>query len=671
MIKDYTKKVIAGLTALTLVFGLTACSDDWEDYPDDYEDDYDLGEYEEDYEEDYDAPQETEHDYGDVGNLSADGSWTVFVYLCGTDLESEGGMGTGDLQEMMDAQGSENVRFVVQTGGTYQWYNDIVDPDSLQRYLIQSGSMELVDEGSLEAMGAEETLTDFVSWGLTNYASEHNGLIFWDHGGGSISGVCVDELNDCDMLSLREISNALGAAEISQKFDFIGFDACLMGTIETANILEPYALYMYGSEETEPGSGWDYSTIGSFLSEYPGADGAALGKVVCDSFLQACAADNDDDLTTLSVIDLSRLGDLISSLDSFAGELCAASGDEASKASIIRGFESAENFGGNNKVDGYTNMVDLGAIVSNCASYAQGADDVISALGNAVVYSVTGSVHRNAGGLAIYYPLSIQGSEELDIFNDISVSQSYSDFIGNKTEGYQGSGAVISGEETGESPVITFVNEPAIDDEGVYSFKLDTNGINAAADIYALVYEYTPEGDGLIELGQTYDINGDWDTGYFYDAFDGYWLSLSDGQNLAIYIADVTDDAIIYSSPVTVNGEETNLRLMQNMQTGEVTVEGTWEGIDENGYAAREIYKLQSGDVIVPRYFAFEIEGDEEYEYIGGEYTVSGPVEIYYDVMEDGDYLYAFCIDDIYGDYYLADPATFNIEGDEISFYTE
>ena len=162
--------------------------------------------------------------------------------------------------------------------------------------------------------------------------------------------MCVDELNDYDMLSLREISNALGAADISQKFDFIGFDACLMGTIETANILEPYALYMYGSEETEPGSGWDYATIGSFLSEYPGADGAALGKVVCDSFLQACAADNDDDLTTLSVIDLSRIGDLISSLDSFAQGLCAASGDEASKALIIRGFESAENFGGNNKV---------------------------------------------------------------------------------------------------------------------------------------------------------------------------------------------------------------------------------------------------------------------------------------------------------------------------------
>ena len=89
MIKDYTKKILAGLTALTLAFGLTACSDDWEEY----DEDYDLEDYEEDYDEDYDTSQETEHDYGDIGNLSADGSWTILVYLCGTDLESEGAAG--------------------------------------------------------------------------------------------------------------------------------------------------------------------------------------------------------------------------------------------------------------------------------------------------------------------------------------------------------------------------------------------------------------------------------------------------------------------------------------------------------------------------------------------------------------------------------------------------
>ncbi|MHC1787424.1 MAG: hypothetical protein AB9880_10225 [Christensenellales bacterium] len=39
--------------------------------------------------------------------------YVIFVYLCGTDLESEGGAASSDLKEMMDAGAGENVRFVV------------------------------------------------------------------------------------------------------------------------------------------------------------------------------------------------------------------------------------------------------------------------------------------------------------------------------------------------------------------------------------------------------------------------------------------------------------------------------------------------------------------------------------------------------------------------------
>ncbi|MCR5847271.1 MAG: hypothetical protein K6G75_04060, partial [Lachnospiraceae bacterium] len=68
---------------------------------------------------------------------------------------------------------------------------------------------------------------------------------------------------------------------------------------------------------------------------------------------------------------------------------------------------------------------------------------------------------------------------------------------------------------------------------------------------------------------------------------------------------------------------------------------------------------------------AYSLDSEDEFTYEGSEFTVSGDLNINYDFMEDGDYLYAFCIDDIYGDYYLAEPVTFYIEGDEIGFYTE
>ena len=119
----------------------------------------------------------------------------------------------------------------------------------------------------------------------------------------------------------QEMSIQSMAAAIPLHLDYLLFDACLMGTVETANILATYADYMIGSEETEPGSGWDYTEIGSFLAKNPNANGAELGKVVCDSFLAACAAQDDDELTTLAVIDLGKLDEFLVSFNDFSKEI--------------------------------------------------------------------------------------------------------------------------------------------------------------------------------------------------------------------------------------------------------------------------------------------------------------------------------------------------------------
>lgn len=637
-----------------------------------------------------------------TGEVGEEGIWTVFVYLCGTDLESLYGMGTGDLAEMLDAESSDRVRFVVQTGGAYQWDTSQVDAETLQRFLIQNGEITRIEEQPLAGMGMTQTLTDFLTWGMEEFASEHMGLVLWNHGGGSITGVCFDELDDYDSLSLVELDKAFCDSLMSsgRRFDFIGFDACLMGTVETANILATYADYMYASEETEPGSGWDYTAIGDFLAQNPDADGAELGRVVCDSFLAACEEQDADDLTTLSVIDLSKMDDLLSSFNEFATEMYLAGEDASARADMIRAIERADNFGGNNKTEGYTNMVDMGGMIEACGAYSEGAQKTLAALQEAVVYSVSGPVHSGASGLSIYYPLSIQGSEELSIFEKICVSPYYLSFVDRKNQGSIGSdgfagyddsqwfddngewsyGAEDNDdywnyldeyEQTGESPYITLAVEPQLDEDGSYWFALDEEGYYNTADVYAMVYQTSADGADLIELGETYDINADWETGVFYDDFDGWWLSLPDGQNLATYIVEDALDYTIYTSPIMLNGEETNLRIKLDYTNAEIVIEGAWDGIDEYGAAAREVTKLKEGDVIIPLYYAYAIEGDEEYYYTGVEYTVDGTPEIYYDMMESGDYFYGFCIDDIYGDYYITDFVMFNVDGEDISFYVD
>ncbi|MGN0665431.1 MAG: clostripain-related cysteine peptidase [Huintestinicola sp.] len=630
--------------------------------------------------------------------MGADGTWTIFVYLCGTDLESEGGFATIDIQEMLEASTGSNVKFVVQTGGTALWENEIVTSNRICRYEISEGEIYLLDEQPDASMGSADTLSDFLKWGVQSCPAAKMGLIFWNHGGGSISGVCFDELYDNDSLSLREIDSALSSASASMtdKFEFIGFDACLMGTIEAANVLATYSRYMYGSEETEPGYGWDYAAIGNYLGDDPDADGAALGKVVCDSFYDGCAEIYSESGATLSVIDLSVIDDVIVSFNDYAGKLYEASADNSALSAFVRNVMNADNFGGNNKSEGYTNMVDLAGIVNSGSEYADDADKVLSAIENAVIYKRNGSDHPDACGLSSYYPLELQGSAELKVFGDVAVSPYYLSLIdrtvyGNtnsgNTENYDNSSVLdlwLSTDETddyydywdeygecgptGESPLIEFYDPPQLLDDGTFGFSLTDESLEYTASVQANVYMLSDDMEDLIELGLSVDIIPDWDNGVFTDNFDGYWFSLPDGQILAVYVVDECLGYDIYTSPVIINGEETNLRITHDYINGTVAIDGIWDGIDENGMAARNVYELSSGDRITPIYYALSIESGDEFYYYGEEYVFDGDPEIIFDILYDGEYLYGFTIDDIFGDYYITDYVNFSIDGENIYY---
>ncbi|MCR4566717.1 MAG: Clostripain family protein [Pseudobutyrivibrio sp.] len=609
-------------------------------------------------------------------------TWTIFVYLCGSNLESKSGSASKDIEEMQAAVGSEDVRFVVQTGGSLKWSNSMIDSNQNQRFVVKSGVIEKVDEQPYQDMGKSDTFADFLKWGTKNYPSEHMGVVLWNHGGGSISGVCFDETQKLDSLSLMELDSALASCKnkIDRNFDFIGFDACLMGSIETANILSNYADYMIASEESEPTSGWDFAAIGKYLIDNPDADGAELGKEICDSYLAAC---NNAPTATLSVIDLSKMDALVKSFDSFSQTMYEAGAEPSQMADMVRGISSADNFGGNNKYEGYSNMVDMGGVLDACEPYAKGAKNAKSALEDAIVYSVCGSTHKTASGLSIYYPLSIQGSDELTVFSNICVSPYYLSFVDrnnhnatkksmtkkDEEQWIEGNDVdqdywnyLDSYEQSGASELITFAEEPQLDENGSYWFQLDVSGYNNLSAVHTSVYYPVEDGTQNLFLGETAEFNADWDSGTYWDNFTGKWLSLPDGQNLYVYLTIQTDEYVIYTVPINLNGERTNLRLRQ-YYSGEVVIEGVWDGIEDCGAASR-IYNLKDGDVITPVYLANTNESDEVYEYIGDDYVVSGDTEITYRQMLPGEYFYAFTLYDIYGDYYMTDSASFSVYED-------
>lgn len=641
-------------------------------------------------------------------------TWTIFVYLCGSDLESDGGYASGDLQEMIEGSKGSKVRYVVMTGGALQWQKIVEDNDSLGIYLVEDGTITLLESLDYGYMNAPETLLTFLNWGIENYPAEKMGLILWDHGGGSIAGVCKDEyfLRDIDngvlgdisgynmTLSLYDISSALNRVyeKMTDQFEFVGYDACLMGTLENAFMLSSYARYMYASEEVEPGAGWDYVAIGKAIGSSGKINGARLGRIVCDSFYQSCEDGGQGNNATFSCIDLSKMDDLIMAFDAFSVNVLSASEDPESLAKIVRKMNHVEFFGGNSESEGYYNLVDLADAVKMLSSVVPGADVVQQAIRQAVLYSRNGSYHKRSCGLSVYYPLSIEeGSRELGEFAKVACSPYYYGYVAQNAyaaangglDGYDReyslnawASAMDANVEnliedygsiqvTGKSPYIVFCEEPALSEDGAYGFSLTEESLPYVNRVNADIFFLSDDGEDLVFLGSTSDVIGDWDNGVFVDHFDGLWFCLPDGQLLSSIIVSEADDQTIYTTPILLNGKETNLRFVMNNSDYTISLDGVWTGEESNGFGGRNIYQLKVGDVIQPMYSATNVETGAESTYYGQDYTYDGSNEWCYNTMFDSEYYYQFSIYDIYGDSYVTDYVTFTVENGQLYFYPE
>ena len=164
----------------------------------------------------------------------------------------------------------------------------------------------LQDDLGSRSMTEPDVLSGYIKWCVKNYPASRYELILWNHGGGSVSGYGYDEkFASSGSMSLSGLDEALKDAGV--KFDFIGFDACLMATAETALTMARYADYLIASEETEPGVGWYYTGWLTAFGKNPSLPTVELGRQIVDSFVDTCADQCRGQLTTLSVVDLAEL----------------------------------------------------------------------------------------------------------------------------------------------------------------------------------------------------------------------------------------------------------------------------------------------------------------------------------------------------------------------------
>ncbi len=614
-------------------------------------------------------------------------TWTVLVYLCGTDLETNGAFATTNLQEMSLAAQSENVNVLVQTGGTKQWAIDSIDSSKLQRWQVIPESIELKDSQPLASMGAAETLGSFLKWGVTNYPADKYMCLLWDHGGGSVAGIAVDELNGGDMLDLKELAEGIGMAGV--QFELVGFDACLMSTLETAAAITPYARYMVASQELEPGTGWDYTDWLSYLANEPTSDGLAVGSRICDGFYAKCATGGTESMATLAVTDLSKIPALVAAFNNMAAEMKGYTAETDMLRPLTQAIMKAENYGGNNDTEGYTNMVDLGDLTRNAEGVlTETADELLNALKAAVPHSVAGEARQKGNGLSIYMPLAMT-PEEMNRYAELAAtSGEYLRFLEGLYDWKVPSGVKINqpiyptqaDTATGEQIAVDSVASAETLNRDNYEVKsyieLTEDGsilltMQSGAEIISTVafqlYYHDEESDSLWYLGSDFDVNQDDMGTRFWDNYRNVWTTIN--GNLCMMLAlNFTDDYILYTVPVQVNGNATNLRMLYHRDSGEYEVIGTWDGIDsETGMASREVKKLKDGDLVEFVFDAAKMGTGEDASFVGGGFTVNGPVVAEEATLFDGDYYYQYEITDIFGNTHQSDFAVLHNKNGEIS----
>lgn len=252
--------------------------------------------------------------------LNGDGTdtVTVMVYLNGSNLESDYGSATTDVEEMLQATGSEQVNVVIQTVSTREWQDYDIASDRTQRYEIQDHDLVLVDD-SLDQMDCTEanTLSDFLVWSQENYPADRYMLILWNHGGGPVEGFGYNEWGrSSDSLTINEMQDALETSGI--KLDIFGMDCCIMSSLEVCYALYDYCDYMILSEDFESSLGWAYEGWLTALAENPSIDTPALGEIIIDDMV----AENDrhawGSSSTLALIDQRYVPDLYASWKEFA-----------------------------------------------------------------------------------------------------------------------------------------------------------------------------------------------------------------------------------------------------------------------------------------------------------------------------------------------------------------
>jgi hypothetical protein len=284
-----------------------------------------------------------------AGFTTSEEGWTFMIYMAGDNSLSD--YVSKDINEI--EQGLENayesgnssiaddvkVLILSDTSGSSDSKLYLASPDS---NIFSIASTRIIDDdysSSCELdMADPDTLEHFVSYSMANYPSAHNALVIWNHGGGvksletSVEPTKIVCQDGSDYLYTNEIQTALNNSLGNSSLDIFGYDACLMGDVESAYEFRDLSDYFIASMAEEWGYGWDYEEIfNNFSTAGTIPSAATIATVLVTQYRDSTISATDSIIHTMTAVDTSELEDLKAALDSLAALIYDFSGSSDSQ----------------------------------------------------------------------------------------------------------------------------------------------------------------------------------------------------------------------------------------------------------------------------------------------------------------------------------------------------
>ena len=604
--------------------------------------------------------------------------WTVMLYLCGTDLETEAGMASNNLKGIASTSPVPEVNLIVETGGTKAWHAEElgmdIDPSKLERWSYTDQGFEKVGEAELTSMGAQGTLQDFLTWTMDNFPAKKYQLILWDHGGASLYGVVFDELFNDSSLQLFDIAGALEAS--GMHLETFMTDSCLMATLETAEAVAPYADYFVGCEESLPGSGTNYASYVQFLYDYPECDGAMLGKRICSSTQEMYSDLNsvtDLGFLTISLIDLSKVAAVREAFDDFIAEAEQMLDDPADFYDYCYATRNRESYANKEYVD----IFDLAQRASGHGISPKTAAMLENAVEDAVLFNINGSNHVRSHGMTVFYSFNTD-QYKLDHYSRVCKDPVYLAFLDRLSYKWKAPEWVY--ETVEHKPDVSFQD---------YSISCDADVSEDGDEVFLELFsednfiiqggwellQYDPDTDLWVLYGRDPFFMEEDDKIFlrWTSTFDGTWPSLG-GVPLTMSISDEQEDYILFTTPMKIGDYKDDIRIQYRTDTEEdedsyYELLGSSPLDDHTGFPDRNVAPLPSGIEVEPLSTLLNTEDNHSLNFKAAEPFVYYPdMEITREKLPVGEYVVRFVVTDIFGNETFGNMINCYWDGNEVAY---